>query len=371
MITLRIEHEISDFDTWKAAFDRDPIGRDRAGVRDHRIFRPVDDPSYVLIDLDFDSANEAEAFLAALHRDVWRSAAAAPALIGSPRTRLLDAAVMMSASHYADAVSAHYTAGDLDAKILASLRAAGMDPDALQVEELARLEQFHAGGADATRALIRRAGIEPGTRVLDVGGGLGGPARLLAHDTGATVTVLDLSEESCRVGELLTARVGLADRVTFRHGSAIAMPFADGAFDRVWTQHAALNVAEKERLYREIHRVLRPGGWFAMQEVMAGPVQPIHFPVPWAGDAGISFLRPPEEIRALLAEVGFRELEWADEREAALAALQALAAGATGTGPLPLAALVIGPRLAEMQRNVGRNLREDRLTLVQAVFERP
>jgi SAM-dependent methyltransferase len=277
---------------------------------------------------------------------------------------------MMGEPGYADVVSAHYTVGDLGDTILASLRAAGLDPDALQVEVLAPLDQFHTGGADATRALIRRAGLQPGMRVLDVGGGLGGPARLIAHEAGCTVTVLDLSEESCRVGEWLTARVGLADRVAFRCGSALALPFPGGTFDVVWTQHAAMNIAEKVRLYREICRVLRPGGRLAMQEPLAGRVGPIHFPVPWAGDASISFLQPAAEIRALLAAVGFREVEWVDEREAVLSGMQVPMPGEPPRGPLPFAALVLGPRLPEMQRNAARNLREDRLTLVQAVFER-
>lgn len=271
-----------------------------------------------------------------------------------------------------DAVNAHYTAEDLGAKILVGLRAAGKDTDALQVEDLEPVDQLHAGGAHATRALIRRAGLQPGMRVLDVGGGLGGPARLIAHETGCTVTVLELSEDFCRVGAMLTARVGLADRVTFRHGSALDMPFADGVFDRVWTQHATMNIADKERLFREIHRVLRPGGWLAMQEMMAGPVQPIHFPVPWAHDASISFLWPSTESRALLAEIGFHEQAWTDEQEAALANMQAPAGGQPQTGAPALAAQVMfGPQLPEMARNVGRNLLEDRLTLVQAVFERP
>jgi SAM-dependent methyltransferase len=278
---------------------------------------------------------------------------------------------MMVEQSYADAVSAHYTVNKLGDTILASLRAAGMDPDALQVEDLAPLDQLHAGGLGATRALIRRACLQPGMRVLDVGGGLGGPARLIAHEVGCAVTVLDLSEESCRAGELLTARVGLADRVAFRYGNALAMPFPDGAFDGVWTQNATMNIAEKERLYREVYRVLRPGGQLAMQEMMAGAVGPIQFPVPWAIDASISFLRPSAEIRALLAGIGFREVEWVDEREALLAGMQAPAPGEPQHGPRPFAALLLGPRLPEMQRNAARNLREDRLTLVQAVFERP
>jgi ubiquinone/menaquinone biosynthesis C-methylase UbiE len=277
---------------------------------------------------------------------------------------------MTGTTDYADTVSAHYTAGDLHAKILADLRAASLDPDLLQVEDLARFDQFHAGGVDATRALIRRAGITPAMRVLDIGGGLGGPARLIAHDTGCTVTVLDLCEESCQVGESLTARVGLAERVMFRHGSALALPCPDGAFDRAWMQHTTMNIAEKERLYQEIYRVLRPGGWLAMQEVLAGPVQPIHFPVPWAGDASISFLRSAAEIRALLREVGFREVAWDDEREVVPTGAQAPMPGQPQSGARPFAALVIGPRLPEMQANVWRNLREDRLVLVQAVLAR-
>ena len=131
-------------------------------------------------------------------------------------------------------------------------------------------------------------------------------------------------------------------------------------------------MAWKERLYREIYRVLRRGGWLAMQEIMAGSVQPIHFPVPWAPDESISFLRSSAEIRALLAAIGFGEVEWVDEREAALASLQAPASGQPQAGsPAPAAQLMLGPQLPEMVRNVGRNMREDRLTLVQAVFERP
>ena len=73
MHTLRNEHQISDFDSWKAAFDRDPVGREQSGLRRHRVFRPIDDQNYVMIDLDFESSSEAEAFLAALRRDVWGS----------------------------------------------------------------------------------------------------------------------------------------------------------------------------------------------------------------------------------------------------------------------------------------------------------
>jgi SAM-dependent methyltransferase len=142
--------------------------------------------------------------------------------------------------------------------------------------------------------------------VLDVGGGLGGPARTLARELGCRVTVLDLTEAYCRMGEELTRRTGLAGQVEFRHGTALQMPFADAAFDVVWTQHSSMNVEDKERLYREIQRVARPGGRLAIHEIMAGAASPVHFPVPWAGDPSLSFLRPAEAVRRLLAGLGSR-----------------------------------------------------------------
>jgi len=90
MNILHIEHPIRDFDTWKAAFDRDPIGREQSGVRRYRILRPIDDPNYILVDLEFDNSSAAEAVLSEL-REVWRSPAAAPALGGSPQVRIVEA----------------------------------------------------------------------------------------------------------------------------------------------------------------------------------------------------------------------------------------------------------------------------------------
>lgn len=278
----------------------------------------------------------------------------------------------MAEEQYDGVVSAHYTAGDLGEKLFTALRASGKDPDALTLEDLTPVDQFHLGGRPATLQLIERAGFRPGMHVLDIGGGLGGPARTLAAEAGCTVTVLDLSEEFCRVGAMLTDRTGLAGAVTFQHGSALAMPFANHTFDAVWTQHATMNIANKERLYDECHRVLRPGGRLAMHEILAGPVQPIHFPVPWARDQSISFLRSPDTIRALLADVGFREILWVDERAAIIEVLRKQATAIATLGePPPLGIhLLIGDQFLETLRNVARDLHEDRLTIVQAVFVR-
>ncbi len=278
----------------------------------------------------------------------------------------------MVGQQYAQSVNANYTSGDLGETILAAVRAAGKDPNALRPEDLAPVDQFHIGGKQTTRELIERAGLHAGMHILDVGGGLGGPARSLATDVGCTVTVLDLAEEYCKVGEMLTTRMGLSDRVTFQHGDALTMPFADSSFDAVWTQHSTMNIENKERLYAEIYRVLHPGGRLALHEVMAGPVQPIHFPVPWAYDATISFLRPPDVVRLLLKETRFTEIAWVDVTAPALAWFQAGAARqVNASSPPPLGLHLLLSDFATRGRNQIRNLAEGRTTVIQGVFARP
>jgi SAM-dependent methyltransferase len=272
---------------------------------------------------------------------------------------------------YAESLSTHYGEGDLTGRILDALRAAGKDVGPTP-DDLAPLDQFHIGGKETTRQLAERAGLDSGQSVLDVGGGIGGPARTLAGLYGCHVTVLDLTEAYCRAGEMLTDLTGLSDRVSFRHGNALDLPFPGEAFDLVWTQHSSMNIKDKERLYAEIHRVLRPGGRLALHEIMAGPVQPVHFPVPWTRDPAFCFLRTPEEMRALLSSSGFAEIAWDDVTPSALAWNRNWAEKSAGMPPRPLGIhVLLGPEMPEMGRNMLRNLAEDRIVVIQAVLARP
>jgi SAM-dependent methyltransferase len=281
-------------------------------------------------------------------------------------------AEQMNALEQTRAVNDHYGRPDLGAAILAAVRAAGKNPDRLTPDDLAPATEFHTRGQEATREMARLAGLDAGMRVLDVGGGLGGAARTLASEFGCQVTVLDLTAEYCRIGEMLTARTGLGDRVTFQQGDALAPPFADASFDVVWTQHSSMNIADKERLYAELRRVLRPGGRLALHEIMAGPVQPIHFPVPWAREPALSFLRPAATVRTLLAGTGFAEVAWVEGTAAALAWFQQRAAAVAAGGLPPLGLhLLLGSDFGPMFHNQVRNLAEDRIATIQAVFERP
>ncbi len=280
---------------------------------------------------------------------------------------------MTDESHMRD-VNARYSFDNLEAKILDGLRALGKNPDALTPEDLAPADQLHSGGLQATLELVALAAVRADESALDVGGGLGGPARILASRSGCHVTVLDLNETFCRTGAALTARVGLSDRVTFQQGDAQAMPFLDQSFDVAWTQHASMNIPNKRLLYQEIFRVLRPGGRFIFHDHMAGPVQPIHFPVPWARDETINHLIAPGEARALLREVGFRERVWEDQSDQTTAWFKESLArmNAAGSGGIPLGLrLAQGADFDEMMRTQGRNFEERRVSTILGFFDRP
>jgi len=265
----------------------------------------------------------------------------------------------------AQATNAYWGRDGLERAILSALAAAGKDIDVLTIDDLAPSDQFHSGGKDATLRLARLAGVRPGWRVLDVGGGLGGPARTLAAQFGCHVTVFDLTESYVKAGVALTARLGLSDRVTHRTGDALALQGGADAFDIVWTQNSGMNVPDKERLYAGFARLLQRGGLLAIQEPMAGPVQPPIFPVMWSRDGTTSFLRRPEEMRGVIEAAGFRARAWDD--------VTAEMAGPSTGGAVPahsIQRIVMGDALEEITQAGQRNREERRIVIVQAVLER-
>lgn len=279
----------------------------------------------------------------------------------------------MSQQEIERSVSGHYGWTGLMDTIEAEIRRHGIEPSQVTLAQLAPVDNYHWLRLAGTLALADAAGIAGTESVLDVGGGIGGPARQLASRTGCHVTVLDVTPEYCAVGETLTAWTRLTDRVTFVQGSALDMPFPDGSFDVVWTQHATMNIPDKPRLYGEIARVVRPGGRFAMFDVLAGPAQPIHFPVPWATEESFSFLLSPEDTRAEIARAGFRELTWMTDQDEALE--DALAKPDPLGEPDPSGesldpGLLNGPDGPRMGANVQRNVQEDRIRFAMGVFER-
>ncbi len=207
-------------------------------------------------------------------------------------------------------VAKHYTRGGLERAILDALETSGKNIDKLVPADLAAADEFHFGWRAATEELGNSLGLKAGETVLDIGSGIGGPARYFADVHGCQVTGLDLTEEFVKVAQALTKRCGLADRVSFKRGSALAMPFHDGAFDAATLVHVGMNIADKATLFSETRRVLKPGGRFGVYDIMQITTDPILYPEPWADTIETSFMETPETYRRLLQSAGFKiELE--------------------------------------------------------------
>ena len=199
----------------------------------------------------------------------------------------------------------HYTTSGLLARLEAALRADGADPAHPTVEALAPYDQFHGRGLEATEDMAALVGVRPADHLLDVGSGLGGPARWLSARFGCRITGIDLTPEFCAIAEHFTRLMGLDARVHFQVGTALEMPFDDGTFDGAYSMFVSMNIADKARLYREIHRVLKSGGWLVLSEITRGAAGDVLYPMPWAATAAQSFLSTPEGTRNGLHAAGF------------------------------------------------------------------
>lgn len=265
-----------------------------------------------------------------------------------------------------DAVRDHYQVTGLTDRLKTALAVFGPEDQRLTPQHLAALDQFHSRGLAATAELANLAGITAGMSVVDIGAGIGGPARFLAARCDCKVTGIDLSPPFVEAARYLTKRTGLDAAVSFESGSALDLPFAESRFDVAMLQHVAMNIHDRSRLYGEIRRVLKQGGRFATFDVVARQGEPL-FPAPWARSPAASFLLSADATRAAIEQAGFRVLEWKDDTDSAKAWVMQLRE--SGPPPAPNLGLVMGPDFPVLIGNLGRSLMEGRVGIVMAVFE--
>jgi sarcosine/dimethylglycine N-methyltransferase len=269
-------------------------------------------------------------------------------------------------------VAQHYGNAGIAERVLAALTAANGADAPVTVDALSVLDHFHGRGIVATRELVELLKPQPGEHILDIGSGIGGPARWLAAKSGVRVTGVDLTPEFCTAAEALNRATELADRITIKNGSALALPVPDDTFDRAYSQNVIMNISDKRQFYREAFRALKPGGALALSNLCRGNSGEFRYPVPWAETAATSFLATPDEMRADLTGAGFEIVSFQDTTEATLPAtihnrerLERDGLPALGTH------LIMGPRLREMQINSALNQEAGLGRTIEALVRKP
>lgn len=265
-------------------------------------------------------------------------------------------------------IAEHWAKGDVYALVVSALEKSGKPLDGLTVEDLAPVDHFHARGFPATVDLADRLTINPGDHVLDIGCGIGGPARYIATRFRCRVTGIDITPAFVDAGRKLTALLGLQDQVTMDLGDAQRLPYADASFDGAYAQHVTMNVPDRGEFFAEAARVLKPGAWFALTEHGLGPSGAPHYPLPWSEDGSGAHLVSPTETCALLERAGFTEIAMEDTGEKYLAAYKkVLALSEQGALPPLGVHILLGANAREKTRNAARNIEEGRTHPVQVV----
>lgn len=244
-------------------------------------------------------------------------------------------------------IARHYDIAGIEQRILAALAETGVDIAHLSVGDLEGVDEFHIGGVAATRELVDQMALKPTARLLDIGSGIGGPARFAANSVDADVTGIDLTQSYVDIATSLSKRTGMADRTRFVQGSALDMPFQNASFDAAMILHVGMNLPDKPKLMSEAARVLKPGGIFAVYDVMRLKDGVLTFPLPWASDESMSFVATPGDYRAAAAAAGFSVIA---ERQRGAFAIEFFATGrarmaaaqAEGKNPPPGVGLIMG-----------------------------
>jgi arsenite methyltransferase len=268
-------------------------------------------------------------------------------------------------------IQRHYGSTAIVHRVLKAVEDSGQDVSRLTAEMLYPFDQLHGRGLVATRENAAKLNLDASMRVLDVGSGVGGPARYMAQTFGCRVTGIDLTDEFVAAAKELTERCGLSDKIEFHKGNALAMPFGEASFDAACCLNVSMNIGDKSGLAREMCRVLKPHGRLVWTEAVQGPGGPPYYPLPWARNSDISFLVSEAELRSAMERVGLRIVEWIDETEAMRAVFeQAERTPQQSASSTTANQVILGNDFAERLKNASRSIMEQRVVPIFAIAER-
>ena len=269
-------------------------------------------------------------------------------------------------------IHSYYSPNDLYNKIIDGLNKIGKDLSKVTLDDLQPVDEFHIRGDVATKELIKLSNFTPDMHILDVGCGVGGSTRRLSHETGCSVTGIDLSDEYIDAAERLTQLLNMQERVKFHAASALALPFDDNSFDGAWSIQMNMNVEDKLGWLKEVYRVVKPGGRAVLYEVCGNKNTPVYFPVPWAQDSSMSFLVPPESFRDVITSAGFDIDVWNDKTDLAQKAFEHMKEP-MGEPALPELGVhqLVGNDILTKAYNLHRNLDDERVSLIETVAVKP
>ena len=272
----------------------------------------------------------------------------------------------------AKTIADHWGRGDIYGLIVSALNGMSKPLDGLTVEDLAPVDHFHARGFPATVELADRLPMKAGQHIVDIGCGLGGPARYMAKRFQCNVSGVDITGPFVEAANKLTALLRMERQVKIQHGDGQRLPYPDSTFDGAYTQHVTMNVADRARFFAEAYRVLKPGAFFALTEHGLGPNGNPHHPVPWSADGSGAYLVTPSETRALLEKAGFQDIVLEDTGAKYVAGYKAVIERAEKGVLPPLGThILMGETALQKTRNATRNIEEGRTHPIQVLCRKP